>query len=1317
MSRSRIIQFFCILVVFAMIFCSCTLFTGTETSSETTSNPTEESSESTSESSQASSEESSEATESSSAESTQITYTVTVVDEDGNALHGATVQLCVGDICKMPELTGEDGVATFNFDEAEYTVKVTLSGYTGEASYTFPAGSTSLTVVLTGEESDPVVNPVPGESAEDPILVDFAWDDAGIEATATVTVPAGKTVYFGQHRIGGMMLTINDGEAVLLESAGMWAPTTFSITNDGAADAEYTLTLTYPLGTMMNPEILYRPAYIAVNLEAGNNQGYFYKWTSNSDGTLVITCPEIDGVSYDVIINNNTSYANRTLVADGEDGAVSIDVSIGDEIIIQVVAVPDAEWNYPAVETALQGALVFAEGTFENPTVVDNDSIGWVDIILAEGDFDGYFYSYTAPADGTLTLCLYGGPEDITADIIVTNSMSVQKTLLADGIDNYGLELTVEVTEGEVIIIQVAVMPVEGAVSAAEFGWGAWFAEPLGTVNNPIAPELEWNDDYTEGTATITVPVGTTYYVIYEDGVMLVINGGEPILLDGAFTITNDGETEAEYTLEVYYPAGHMMNPIVLESIEDVLSVNVAANTTVYYKWYATSEGLISLTTTNALASITLSNRTQYIYGMANNGAGTYYVPAAYGDEIVFAISTIFDDETLSSPEGVIDAAIAVEAPQLVMSSEVELNIVPGKPAMISGYWGGMILTLENASNITVYYNGGEYWDDNFDGIITLEIAPAMGRMPITLTIVNGGFETADCALSFEYPVGSMMNPESIMRPAYIPVNLPEGATDGYYYKWYANADGTLVITCPTVDGVVYDVIINNNNSYANRTLLADGENGTVSIEVKAGDEIVIQVIAPNEDYSFPALETALQGTFVFPVGSRENPAVIENLGNITANVSAGSTEGYFYTWIADQNGTLTIYCPEIEGVNYDVVVTNLRTYAVRSLMADAANGYISINVKTDDEISIQVVGVPAALGEDAPAVQATISAACNFSMYGNDIVVLDQTKTLSATRDDEGNLVLTGIPANFTDPADAYVKILENANISNRYLAIVYKTTDADFHCVYMQGIAKDGSAIEWKYCMVNTNKSGEWAVAVVDIWEVLGENATLTILRFDVCENASKQQSITIKGVEFGDSAEELFLKLDSPTWGGQGANITIDSGALLNCTVDRNEDGTLLVTNVGTGTADINITFMNRGGKTSLQPLQAGNYLVLRVRAENKNSTIQNIYLSSNVANTGYVNLSSVSIHSTPNEWVTVIVQLDTAINAKLTDGKTWSIDDGLNVIRIDCVEGAEGAGDRKITIDTVAVYCTLDQALEVAQENDHIITKGFELPAAN
>ena len=122
-------------------------------------------------------------------EETRITYTVTVVDENNAPLAGATVQMCVGDLCRLPALTGTDGVASFFFDPDNYTVKVTLKGYTGEASYTFAQGSTELTVQLTKipEETTPEEVTTPEETTPE----ETTPEETELKLT-TVTVSTGE---------------------------------------------------------------------------------------------------------------------------------------------------------------------------------------------------------------------------------------------------------------------------------------------------------------------------------------------------------------------------------------------------------------------------------------------------------------------------------------------------------------------------------------------------------------------------------------------------------------------------------------------------------------------------------------------------------------------------------------------------------------------------------------------------------------------------------------------------------------------------------------------------------------------------------------------------------------------------------------------------------------------------------------------------------------------------------------------------------------------------------------------------------------------
>lgn len=83
--------------------------------------------------------------------STNVTYTVKVVDEGGNPISGAKLQMCL-DSC-LPGKTDDTGVATFTAEEADYHVSfmVMPEGYeltTEETEFFFDAGSYEMTITL-----------------------------------------------------------------------------------------------------------------------------------------------------------------------------------------------------------------------------------------------------------------------------------------------------------------------------------------------------------------------------------------------------------------------------------------------------------------------------------------------------------------------------------------------------------------------------------------------------------------------------------------------------------------------------------------------------------------------------------------------------------------------------------------------------------------------------------------------------------------------------------------------------------------------------------------------------------------------------------------------------------------------------------------------------------------------------------------------------------------------------------------------------------------------------------------------------------------
>lgn len=95
-----------------------------------------------------------ESTKDTTVEDGKVTYKVTVVDEGGNPVVGAMVQICK-DSC-IPKLTDANGVAEYEIEETDgYKVSITSlpEGYVyeGEAEIYLEDGQTELTLVVKAQ--------------------------------------------------------------------------------------------------------------------------------------------------------------------------------------------------------------------------------------------------------------------------------------------------------------------------------------------------------------------------------------------------------------------------------------------------------------------------------------------------------------------------------------------------------------------------------------------------------------------------------------------------------------------------------------------------------------------------------------------------------------------------------------------------------------------------------------------------------------------------------------------------------------------------------------------------------------------------------------------------------------------------------------------------------------------------------------------------------------------------------------------------------------------------------------------------------------
>lgn len=81
-----------------------------------------------------------------------LTYKVTIVNEQGEAIPGAMVQIC-SDVC-TPAVADENGVATWQKPEDTYKISFLAApeGYAVEEAYYFEGDATEMTITLKAAE-------------------------------------------------------------------------------------------------------------------------------------------------------------------------------------------------------------------------------------------------------------------------------------------------------------------------------------------------------------------------------------------------------------------------------------------------------------------------------------------------------------------------------------------------------------------------------------------------------------------------------------------------------------------------------------------------------------------------------------------------------------------------------------------------------------------------------------------------------------------------------------------------------------------------------------------------------------------------------------------------------------------------------------------------------------------------------------------------------------------------------------------------------------------------------------------------------------
>lgn len=709
---------------------------------------------------------------------------------------------------------------------------------------------------------------------------DYCWDAWANELYETTL--EGATFFTGMS-YDGLKLTVN-GPA---EGFTVYHNGTFFVSVDGVVtidalsapedifgfpsfailDAgEYSIYIESPIGSWDNP-IEITDLSQALTASVPEDAQIYYVWYADRDGVLAVKSATENGR---IAVENSSSSQQERI--DGI-GSASVLFSEGDMIQFTVGTVMDEDtWISPAGDVTISFAV-------EDLTVIDN----------IDADQNA-----SVPENGTV---YYKWVADGTGILAVNSTSDAGRFYVANGGFYAVLEgagsAAIPYDFGNEIIIRVST--VTGAAGEVAF-----------ELSTEDAEAIQIPEDTTQS-ITFGGEIGAGEYAIYTgsmalngkiftletaENISVWYNGEQMYAEDGVitfeiyaddfspciFVIKNEGEEAATAVVTLSAPPlGTMNNPIVIEEIGATIDpASVPENGIVYYKWVATEAGFLTVTNETADGSIYVKNLSLNIYPDPVEGEGSVTIPYGPGDEIVIEVSTIAPEGSIENPFPNAPAGEVTFLLETAAAEMIQPPMMPGQsatfgktlaygeyavytihPRTIYAFQGNTF-TLENAENLSVWYNGEYCWTDD-NGVITFTVLPTdFGTC--TFVFKNNDWEN-EASITFEAtiakPVGSMDNPDTLDLTDTVVTTLSDGS---YFYTWTAETAGTFTFKVNAESNWVFCINNPTAGAYGDNHMSGDEPLvNTETVTVAAGD--VIQIILGTLDYT--AAEITFEASFV----------------------------------------------------------------------------------------------------------------------------------------------------------------------------------------------------------------------------------------------------------------------------------------------------------------------------------------------------------------------------------------------------------------------------------------------------------------------
>ena len=635
------------------------------------------------------------------------------------------------------------------------------------------------TAVLTGSEDG----------------VEFSWT-APETGTLTVTMPEPNADYVWEYYVDNEMDEAspethygdgyeNDGVPVVAE--------TIDVTKDDEVLVYVNITdenFDYVAGTLTFTA--------AFETAAGSESQPIELLDSDTTDGAVITA-DITVAAHKTLYYSISRIQNMILTVTGEG---SFTVNCGGQSVVAADGVATIEGvsaasmyaplvfsveNTGAAALSAQVKFTFPLGAYNNPEVIEE--LGSLTTTLEAGDSDGYNYIWTATEAGVLSFDINMPKAALNADIVLTNQNSYDiSSLVEAGVETvFGEELTyttvsTNVEAGDVVLVTVAAVPVEGAYPAMTVESVCYFTAPAGTEDNPFQlSAAEVNE--------VKVAAGATVYCCNTgnvNGMLFNLTGGAASVAhndatyttaDGAvsftcvqastnepamFVITNTGSQEATYTVSFSAPLGAWENP-------EVLALNVPTTATVKagsngynYTWTAEEEGVFTVTVDTSAAN-------GWFYTITNNSTG---------------VATDEHTSALYDTDGNAVTPVTSDSVEVYAGDEVIVTVNTYDSANVNAAPAGSVTITASFVAGEIGGEGGEEGGDNDD-------VPSGGEIASGTDVTA----SADAPVTFEYTPaanGTMTLVISGTKGFKVEVFDPDGATVGLPRSFSKGTEQTL---------------------------------------------------------------------------------------------------------------------------------------------------------------------------------------------------------------------------------------------------------------------------------------------------------------------------------------------------------------------------------------------------------------------------------------------------------------------------------------------------------------------------------------------